>query len=158
MLACEGPTEIRMRVSTDVACARVQGLTVTVDNAPGATEARTPQVTHVACRPDGYLGELALVPGADPPNRVVVRVVLGVDRPAEACNRENAYDGCIVVRRRLAYQESTSLALAVHVPAACERVPCDANSTCIEDGRCVESATSCSTTECSLASQATYAP
>lgn len=134
--ACAAPTEIVVSVRTDVACASTKGTSVTA-SALSAAESSAPSTIDRRCMPDGEIGTLVIVPASDDDATIAIRVVLGVDADASTCTAENGYRGCIVQRRRLSFIENTTLELPFDMLLVCRGVPCDEDSTCAANGRCV---------------------
>lgn len=134
--ACAAPTEIVISVRTDVACPFTKGTSVTA-GAPSSAESSAPSTIDQRCMPDGEIGTLVIVPASDDDATITIRVVLGVDADVSTCTAENDYEGCIVQRRRLSFIENTTLELPFDMLLVCRGVPCDDQSTCAANGRCV---------------------
>lgn len=134
--ACLAPTQLTLELRTDVPCASVHGVSITV-GAPGAIEAAPPSTTTNACSDDGNIGTIAVAPAGGKAERIAIRAILGVDVPVEQCTAEKKYLGCIVVRRELSFVPQTTSIVPIGFYLACRNVACDGNSTCKGRGQCV---------------------
>lgn len=136
-VACRDPTEVTLVITTDVACARLKETTVTpgtlgpIEGLPFATS--TEQCTDGA--KENAIGSIVLFPSGDKNGSFGVRIVAGVDVPAEEC-APPLYKGCIVARRAMIYAPHTPLVLPVVLRESCKDVVCDPSSTCVQ-GSCV---------------------
>jgi hypothetical protein len=138
--SCRAPTQIEVRVETDVDCAEARGVAITI-GAPGSFETMAPSTVTTDCR-GGTIGTIVAVPGGARDAEVGVKIVLGRGVDADAC-APPAYAppgaggdrGCVVARRRLRYLPHTPLVLPIALRRACTGVECDEGSTCFE-GAC----------------------
>lgn len=133
--SCAEPTQITLSLATDVPAGAARSLAIyeQLDGQP-----QLAPLTSVEARwaESGDVGSLVLVPRESRSGLVSIVVVLGVDRPASACDVASG-EGCIVARRRLSFAAGRSLALRVALRQACLGVPCDESSTCSALGLCV---------------------
>lgn len=134
--SCLDPTQITLDVRTDVRCELVRGLTI-VGGRPGAVEGAPPTTETTRCLPSGEIGTLVATPKETKSDNVAFKVVMGVDRPVADCKSEDGYKGCIIQRRQLAFVPRTPITLPVYMLLVCVGVPCDENSTCAANGKCV---------------------
>jgi hypothetical protein len=145
LCSCRSPTEIVLDLTTDVPCdkASAGGANITVGRFE-ELERKPPAATTTACTPGvplNSLGTVVLIPSGADDEPVSVRVVLGVDSPAETCTRTEGiapdYTGCIVARRSLRYSPHESLRLPIELRKVCEGHACP-GQTCVM-GSCVAS-------------------
>ena len=134
--SCLDPTQITLDVRTDVRCELVRGLTI-VGGRPGAVEGAPPTTETTRCLPSGEIGTLVATPKETKSDNVAFKVVMGVDRPVADCKSEDGYKGCIIQRRQVAFVPRTPITLPVYMLLVCVGVPCDENSTCAANGKCV---------------------
>jgi alpha-tubulin suppressor-like RCC1 family protein len=134
LVGCRAPTQITVDVSTNVPCASWQGTAIAVGTLGPALEAKPATTTSTYCDSSGHLGSVVAVPSGGDNASVAFRVVGAVSQTLEACTGD-AGAGCIVARRALNFIPHESLSLSVPLVSACEGVPCDPLSTCV-DGQC----------------------
>ena len=130
--SCRDPTQITVRVTTDLACHQTPGLAKAWVASAG-TEVEAPSCTPQT--PYNYVGTIVLVPGpAGDDAKVDVMVIGSVNAAAnDAClaSKKNAGD-CLVVRRRLSFIPHTPLTLPIRLDSRCLNVQCKDSETCIE--------------------------
>jgi hypothetical protein len=136
VVSCLDATQITLEVRTDLPCALTRGLSITAGS-PGTTERAAPSTETSQCLPTGEIGTLVVTPENGKSSEVSFRVVMGVDRPLSACTIDDGYKGCIVQRRQLAYVPRKPLTVPVYMLLVCVGVPCDEDSTCAANGKCV---------------------
>ena len=145
-VACFAPTEVRLKLTTDVPCpTSPPAEPLNTGIYVGASLASVDSVTESSrCTPDpagNDLGDLVIVPSGARDARVTVEVALGTEgassvschplRPTDPIDKR-----CIVARRSFAFIEHTSRTLPIRLTANCLGRTCaDANDTCI-DGEC----------------------
>ena len=134
--SCRDPTQITVRVTTDLACKQTPGLAKAWVASSG-TEVEAPDCTTQA--PVNYVGSIVIVPGpAGDDAKVDVTVIGSVSAASnDKCltTKTNVGD-CLVVRRRLSFIPHTPLTLPVRLDSRCLNVQCkDDTETCI-DGVC----------------------
>ena len=152
-VACYGPTEVRLEISTDLPCvankaagAGVPGPVHTLVRLGGAVDAPTVADT-TACTEqaaaDGFrdIGSIVLVPSGDRTARVTVQVSATADGSSpDACGRPETppqvQAQCIVARRTFAFIKHTSRSLPIRLYAACRGQVCSAAETCNKFGTC----------------------
>lgn len=144
--SCKEATAIRIEARTNAQASSVGSTTFTV-RLPEEAEDGAPQAEARSVDATGFIGSLVAVPKGDDDASVVVKVVMGLGRPASQCTRADGYRDCIIARRRLSYVPGTTLALPIFLDVACRDIPCDALSTC-SGGACVSSTISCSGRGC----------
>ncbi len=134
--ACLSPTQVSVVVTTDVPCAHMRGASISVGRlgGDGGIEDRPASSTKGACDSDGNIGIVVLVPSGKNDEEIAFRVVVGVDRAADACG-PNA-EGCIVARRALRFLAHEPLTVPVPMRSTCVGVPCTPDTTCVA-GKCV---------------------
>lgn len=140
-VSCLGPTQLTLELRTDVPCANVRGVSITVGPTPETVESARPATTTQSCNADGYIGTIAVTPAAARNGRIAIRAVLGVDVPADQCSPDNKYAGCIVVRRELAFVPHNTLLVPIGFYSVCRNVACTGTSTCKGAEGCVSSVT-----------------
>ncbi len=147
--ACSSPTDITVVVTTDFACAQLNGVTITLGT-PGPDLEHGPAATvSIDCTEgDGgdahsYAGRLVVVPSDGKNDLVAVKVVggFGTVPGAENCNAVGdtppVYGpGCIIARRAVRYTPHVQLTVPIMLRAACAGVSCGVNDTCVR-GVCV---------------------
>ena len=156
--ACRAPTEMTVRITTEVPCSALRGVGIVVAPDSFVAEERARAKYFAAetnhCDSEAIVGTLVLTPGSD---SLAVIVVAGIDRPSSACQPPD-YAGCVVARRRLAFVEHTSLDVPVVITRDCLDVPCDTQTSCVH-GNCKSSETSCDGDSCTqVASRADGGP
>lgn len=138
--ACWAPTQITVRVETDLPCETVtsRAVAIVVGGTPEALNGASPAAVTSACEPSGDrsdVGSLVLVPSGDRSAIVTIKVAIGIERPtAECLGRDGA--GCIVALRRASFIEHRALNVPIRLERACLGVTCDPDSTCSR-GSCV---------------------
>ena len=131
--ACAAPTEIRLNVYTDVACAddpEWKGIAVYVGGADQNIENKAPALTSKSCDHNGQIGSLVIVPSGSKDDEVALRVVAGLGQNPEDCATHD-YKGCIVARRSLRFSPHSTLDLDVTLTGDCQGIGCDAAHTCV---------------------------
>lgn len=140
--ACAAPTEIRLRVHTNVPCTDAtqwKGIAIYA-GAPGAgLENKAPALTSTACDKDGLVGTLVIVPSGSKDDEVGLRVVGGIAYAPEDCAAHD-YQGCIVARREVRFTRHEALDLEVVLTSECLGFGCDTTHTCVA-GMCTETQT-----------------
>ena len=152
-VACYGPTEVRLEISTDLPCRAVgdggraaSDPVRTLVRLGGAGDA--PIVADTAtcsARAAGDavadVGSIVLVPSGDRAARVTVQVTATADgSDPDLCGRPDtpvaAQLQCIVARRTFAFIKHTSRSLPIRLYALCKGQVCDASQTCNQSGTC----------------------
>jgi hypothetical protein len=151
-VACYGPTEVRLDISTDLPCLAVKGAGAavfgpvhTLVRLGGAVDAPVVADT-TACNDqaaEGFrdIGSIVLVPSGGRTARVTVQVSATADGSSpEACGRPetppHVQAQCIVARRTFTFIEHTSRGLPIRLYAACRGQVCSATETCNKFGSC----------------------
>ncbi len=134
---CQHPTEVTLSISTDVPCAQVKGVTITV-GAPSAVETMAPETVSQTCTGPGVLGTIVVVPGGARNAVVDIKIVEGVNRDPASCTAPGYGTGCIVSRRSLEFIPHTPLTLDISMSSSCNGVACPADQTC-SNGACTSS-------------------
>jgi hypothetical protein len=134
---CAGPTEIVVRVSTDLPCSSLRGVSLAFGATGLGAERAAPSAVTYDCT-DGMIGTLTAIPASGDTKTVAVRIAAGIDVDVQSCQADPS--GCVVARRRLAFLPRTRLVVPVRLLDECKNVPCDAESTCVARGRCVDAA------------------
>jgi hypothetical protein len=128
--ACADPTEITVRIATDLPCTSLS---------TSITGGRDTVVT-TQCAPGSRagiqdVGSIVLVPSGAKNDTLTITVVTAFGKDAAACDPKGD-PACIVARRKLRYIRHGNLDLPIDMRAACLGKVCDADSTC-ELGVCV---------------------
>jgi hypothetical protein len=169
-VACYGPTEVRVELSTDLPCraatdggGTAAGPVHTFVRLGGAVDAPVVADTS-SCTPRAGgdfvadIGSIVLVPSGDRSAHVTVQVTATADgSDPDVCGRPGtpvaAQAQCIVARRTFVFIKHTSRSLPIRLYASCKGQVCDATQTCNQSGAC-ESAVVSDDTGC-LASEPT---
>ncbi len=155
---CLQATEVTLSITTDVPCAQLTGVTITVGPA-SEVETMSPGTETQSCAGTGNVGTIGLVPAGSKTEAVDIKIVGGVNRDPATCLAPAYGTGCIVARRSLAFIPHTPLTLDVLLSVDCNGVVCAADETCVA-GACtssaVENPSTC--TKAGVCSQATLAP
>ncbi len=130
--SCRTPTEVRVIVRSD-ACTTSSSTSITIGSL-GDIETKPPGPTSSRCD-DGEVGSLVLQPSGEDTAVFALKVVMGIDKPADQCTAPK-YEGCIVARRALSFLPHEELTVVVDMRAACKDKPCDPDQTCVK-GSCV---------------------
>jgi hypothetical protein len=138
LVGCESPTQIEVTVDTNVSCGQVTGTSIT-SGTLGEIERIPPTATTTNCAGD-HIGSIVLVPSGSNDALVgfkVVTATLGATIDTCVPDDAGAYGpNCIVARRALRFLPHSPLVVDVRMSSACEGVPCDSTTTCVE-GQCV---------------------
>lgn len=148
-VACYGPTEVRLEISTDRPCKALPTADepnpqpVKTSVAVGGSAADVAQVSETSSCIDtstGAIGSLVIVPSAGHDARVAVQVVMTTNgRPTSDCvldAKGNPPSFCIVARRSFSFIDHTSRTLPIRLYDACRGVGCGAEDTCGRGGGC----------------------
>ena len=135
--ACAAPTEIRLRVRTNMPCTdatKWRGVAIYA-GAPGAgLEGKAPTLITQECDAAGLVGTLVIVPSGSKDEEVGVRVVGGITHEPDECAAYD-YAGCIVARRQVRFNRHETLDLDIALTSECVGFGCDATRTCVA-GQC----------------------
>jgi hypothetical protein len=140
--ACASPTQIRLRVHTNVPCtdqAQWKGVAIYAGTPGPSLEAKAPALTTTQCDEHGLVGTLVVIPSAEKDDEVGLRVVGGIAHDPEEC-AAHQYMGCIVARRQVRFTRHETLDLQVELTSQCVGFGCDATHTCVA-GMCTETQT-----------------
>jgi len=145
--ACQSATQVTLEISlSGVTCKALLGdvqLFVTGDASESERRANSGSLTTTAqcSNPESRdIGTLVITPGES--GKAAVIVVVGIRKDARTCTPLNAYDGCVVARRTLAFREHVSATLPIVIEPACVDIPCSATTTCAR-GTCITSEVDC---------------
>lgn len=148
VVACYGPTEVRLEISTDRPCTAPRTadepnpLPVKTAVAIGQSAADVAPITEVSTCDDagGQIGSIVVVPSGAHDARVAVQVTMTTNgRPTTDCvldAKGNPPSFCIVARRSFAFIDHTSRTLPIRLYDACRGVGCGAEDTCGRGGGC----------------------
>jgi len=131
--ACLSATEIRLHISTNIACTEAmnwKGVAVYA-GAPGSVEHKEASFTTKSCDANGQVGSVVIVPSGEKDAELGLRVVAGITRNPEECAAHN-YDGCIVARRSVRFSRHATLDLNFDLTSDCVGKGCDATHTCVD--------------------------
>lgn len=133
---CGEATSITVEITTNLSCKESPKLEVGIATGDLASiDGRPFSATKTWCeRAPGRIGSLVLVPSGADDAEVAVRVVAGIGRPADTCERD--FTGCIVERRIARFVPNTNVVVTVVLSEVCVGVECGAQQTC-RDGICV---------------------
>lgn len=133
--ACQDATQAQVFVRTNVPFR--QGLRVAIySSGSGSYQGELASVTEDPWLTD--IGDLIITPPGDRSGPLAVRVVMGVGRDPASCTDADA-KGCIVAKRKLAFQPRKRLRVPVTLFVACQDVVCGGDTTCNYLGQCVSS-------------------
>lgn len=138
LTGCREPTQITVQLVSDLPCDVLQNGGVSLSaSSPGRAESSAPLVVSRECKtgPGNSMGTMVLVPSGEPGALVGIRAVAGVGKRAEDC-KEPGYEGCVVARREVRFQENRALVMRIDLRAECEGNPCDPKSTCVAGKGC----------------------
>jgi len=133
VVACQDPTQITVRVTTDLPCDKASGLTVTTGRL-GEIEDKAPSASTTFCE-NGLLGTVVMVPSGGKDEESAIRLVLGHGRDPESCRAPDYGPQCIVARRAVRYLSATRLSVPVVMRNVCDGIPCGPEETCVK-GEC----------------------
>lgn len=131
--ACNEPTYVTVKLTTDVPCDRIKGVAITVGTL-GPLETKVATTRTDACN-GAEIGTLTVVPSGDESSEFGVRVVMGIDRDVDSCTPPDYGDGCVVARRGLRFLPDESLTLPITLRQICNGIPCGPRETCVK-GAC----------------------
>ncbi|MCU0685432.1 MAG: hypothetical protein MUF34_24865 [Polyangiaceae bacterium] len=138
--SCGETTRIELRVSTNLPCVNVRGVSVTVGSR-GQVEDKAPAFYSTSCNENtGRLGTFAIVPVDEYLDNLELKVVAAVtaSKPDD-CNVGNNYGGCVVARRSFTSLPSDTVYIQVPIIVECMGTPCGPELTCLSSGECISS-------------------
>ncbi len=132
-IACLQPTQITVRVETDMTCGQGEGELSQVLVGVGGGESTS--VSPKSACTDGFVGSVTVVPGktADTVDIDVVGALGGSTCTIGAANA----DGCVVAKRRLSFIDHIPLSITIRLESDCAGVVCPGAQTC-SAGVCVD--------------------
>lgn len=133
--ACQSPTQIILRVTTDFDCSALAQNKVTV-RIGGDTSSGAVQTESVACK-DREVGRLVITPSPNG-NRVAIEVMAALT-PAALDNDGRCVEGapgCLHARRALNYIRHDTIDVQIVLESSCVAYTCDPSQTCFH-GACV---------------------
>lgn len=131
--ACQDATQVQVIVRTNVPFR--DGLRVAIySSGSGNYQGELASITGDPWLTD--VGDLVITPNGDRSAPLAVRVVLGVGRDPNTCTEADA-KGCIVAKRKLAFQPRKRLRVPITLFLACQDVVCGGDTTCNYLGQCV---------------------
>ncbi len=144
--ACLAPTQVTLVLKTDVPCAELTGVSVTIGSGD-ETETKPAATVTTSCAASGAVGSIVLVPSSsDREAEFTVKVVAGRNTPVDGCvapayGKDLPSDpaapmakGCIVARRSLRFIDHEPLTLAIDLRGSCLGEPCTPGNTCAAGG------------------------
>jgi hypothetical protein len=146
-VACYGPTELTVVISTDLGCepsptiAIYKGLPF--DGIPLAVTDQCKRGDHGA-----EIGSLVFVPSADREGRASVKVVLARGQDPSQCDAHP--EACVVATRSFSFVKHASRRLPIQLLGECVGKVCADGLTCGRGGVCVSDAVVCASGECTL--------
>lgn len=144
---CQSPTEVRLQITSDVACpgAATTGeptlneTAIVVDRLDAIDrDELPPNATTPNCSQDAAVanvGDLAIVPGEE--DAIGVRVHFGIDDTSALACLSGCNENCIEVSRRVSFVPHQSLVLPLRAQRDCIGVCCPNGKTCFE-GLCLD--------------------
>lgn len=139
---CLGPTEITFEVTTDVPCASLNGVGVSVGVlGPDLDTKDLATVSRVCDDTTHSLGKLVVTPAAGASAEVGVRFVTSPQKKSPEQCITDKFVGCIVARRALRFRPHEQLTATVALEGLCLDKPCTPTQTC-SGGVCVDARTS----------------
>jgi hypothetical protein len=140
-VTCRPPTQVMVVITTNIACADLQGTAVIVGT-PADVDTKAAGTITTTCA-NGRIGAIALIPGASRDASFAIKVVTGVGVLADECittptrpTDVKGVRGCVVARRELGFIPQTPLTLPIEIHQACIGVICSPDQTCVEGGLC----------------------
>lgn len=146
-VGCQSATQARLELGTDIPCSRLHSIAINVgrdvSEAESQMRGRAAAAASTTCGDAGAagiaeLGSIVLYPGdgkaRDGNGAVIVRAGIGSQDPYECLPPD--YKGCVVAKRRFAYEPRQSLDFRINLLLACLDYPCDATRTCIAQETC----------------------
>ncbi len=129
VVRCLAPTEITLRITTNIPCASLDHVAVIIGT-PSDLETRPPTAVTTTCD-QGNIGTLVVTP-SDVQGSLGISVIAGTIGPpdvvAENC-RAAGYANCVVARRVLSFIPHTPLTLPIELDSACVSFPCVSDAT-----------------------------
>lgn len=131
--ACLSPTQITVRVETDMTCGTADGELEKVFVGTGGGQSTSVDLS-APCT-DGFVGSVTIVPGksADTVDIDVVGRLQGAKCDLSSANGA----GCVVAKRRLSFIDHLPLTITIKLESECASVECPGNQTC-QAGVCVD--------------------
>jgi len=142
--ACREPTQITVRITTNLPCTVLDGVNIIVG--PASTiDSRAPSASTNYCDASGKVGSIVILPSGSGDEPVAIAIVAGtrnadpsLTTAANDCAASNNAR-CIVARRALGFIPHTPLVLPIALTSSCIGVACAADAsgprTCV-DGMC----------------------
>jgi alpha-tubulin suppressor-like RCC1 family protein len=139
-LGCRAPTEIRVTIATDIPCAELEGVAITVAT-PSRVDGEAPATVTNDCDGSGNIGSIVVLPAASDDEDVAINVVAGRGLDVSQCvapdyGPHDSRTGCIVARRSLHFVSHSPLDLPIELRGVCVGEPCIPGQTC-DLGSCV---------------------
>lgn len=131
--ACLEPTQITVRVETDMTCGQGEGELQSVLVGAGGTESVS--ITPQSACADQFVGSVAVVPGTGA-GAVDITVVGTIGGSKCAIDSPNG-NGCVATKRRLSFIDHIPLSITIRIESECAGVTCTGNQTC-SAGKCVD--------------------
>jgi hypothetical protein len=137
---CAEPTQIVVDIRTDQAlCGEIRNTGVVVTSPEKRdTEPLDVFEDRPGCEtpPGDRIGTLVIAPSGAKDEEIGIRIVAGLDRPAEQCKAP--WEGCIVQRRTLRFTPGVSKAITIILWRECVGKSCGPDAECTETGACVD--------------------
>lgn len=132
-VACLQPTQITVRVETDMTCGQGEGELQSVLVGAGGTD--TVKIDPQSTCADQFVGSVAVVPGSGA-GSVDITVVGTIGGSKCAIDSPNG-NGCVATRRRLSFIDHIPLSITIRIESECAGITCTGNQTC-SAGKCVD--------------------
>lgn len=132
-VACLEPTQITVRVETDMTCGQGEGELQSVLVGAGGTDSVGIEPKSTCA--DQFVGSVAVVPGTGA-GMVDITVVGTIGGSKCAIDSPNG-NGCVATKRRLSFIDHIPLSITIRLESECAGVTCTGNQTC-SAGKCVD--------------------
>ncbi len=142
-LGCQEPTEAIVEISTDAACADVDGTGINAGLLDGLDKPKFDTTTSLCksddksddAESDSEIGDIVLVPEDDKTAPFAFKIVTSVGGPLDSCLGDTVGPTCIVARRAMRFVPQTPFTVPVPMRQVCAGVACPIDQTCV-DGIC----------------------
>ena len=138
LIQCRAPTQVELRITTDIPCSDLRGVSITVGGAPRAIEASPADTITTSCS-SGSIGSIFLAPGGNRDDTVAIRVIAGLGASPDDYVKDDRDRRFVVARRRLRFSPYETLIVPIALFTRCIATRCDALSTCVKQLACTGS-------------------
>jgi hypothetical protein len=137
-VGCLDPTEIILDITSDIPCSSMGTVTIFLQHPSDPDPTAVTQTQECAASgSESTIGSLVIIPGDsnDAAGTIIVATTVN-GSPSTNCASAPLQAGCVVARRKFAFEPHTTLTIPIDLQSACTGVVCDPNSTCV-NGSCV---------------------